>query len=42
MTIIIIIITTTLFQEDNIFDTSASLTYGPQLQLQIVSFMIDT
>ena len=35
---IIIII---LFQEDNIFGTSASLTYGPQLQLQIASFVID-
>ena len=29
-TIIIIIIT--LFQEDNIFGTNASLTYGPQIQ----------
>ena len=29
---IIIIITTILFQEDNIFGTNASLTYGPQLQ----------
>ena len=30
----------TLFQE-NIFGTSASLTCGPHLQLQIVSFVID-
>ena len=29
--IIIIIIIITLFQEDNIFDTDASLTYCPQL-----------
>ena len=29
-----------LFQEDNIFGTSASLTYGPQLQLQILPFVI--
>ena len=29
--IIIIIIITILFQEDNIFGTDASLTYGPQL-----------
>ena len=29
--IIIIIITTTLFQEVNIFGTNASLTYGPQI-----------
>ena len=36
-----IIIIITLFQEYNIFGTSASLTYGPQLQLQIVSFVID-
>ena len=28
----IIIIITTLFKEDNIFGTNASLTYGPQLQ----------
>ena len=28
----------TLFQEDNIFDTSASLTNGPQLQSKL--FMI--
>ena len=26
----------TLFQEENISGTSASLTYGPQLQLQIL------
>ena len=32
-----IIIIITLFQEDNIFGASASPTYGPQLQLQIVS-----
>ena len=37
----IIIIITTLSQEDNIFGTSTSLTYGPQLQLHIVSFVID-
>ena len=30
--IIIIIIIITLFQEDNIFGTNASLTYGPQIQ----------
>ena len=30
--IIIIIITITLFKEDNIFDTNASLTYGPKIQ----------
>ena len=30
--IIIIIIIISLFQEDNIFGTNASLTYGPQLQ----------
>ena len=30
--IIIIIIIITLFQEDNIFGTDASLTYGPQIQ----------
>ena len=35
------IIIITLFQEDNIFGTSASLTYGPPLQLQTVSFAID-
>ena len=29
----VIIIVITLFQGDNIFDTSASLTNGPQLQL---------
>ena len=29
---IIIIIIITLFQEDNIFGTDASLTYGPQIQ----------
>ena len=28
----------TLFQEDNIFGTRASLTYGPQLQLQRISY----
>ena len=28
----VIIIIVSLFQEDNIFDTNASLTYGPQLQ----------
>ena len=28
----IIIIILTLFQEDNIFGTNASLTYGPQIQ----------
>ena len=39
--IIIIIVVITLFQEGNIFGTSASLTYGSQLQLQIVSFVID-
>ena len=33
--IIIILKIITLFQEGNIFGTSASLTYGPQLQLQI-------
>ena len=32
MPIIIIIIIISLFQEDNIFGTNASLTYGPQLQ----------
>ena len=30
--ITIIIITITLFQEDNIFGSDASLTYGPQIQ----------
>ena len=30
--LIIIIIIISLFQEDNIFGTNASLTYGPQLQ----------
>ena len=30
--IIIIIIIISLFQEDNIFGTNASLTYGPRLQ----------
>ena len=30
--IIMIIIIITLFQEDNILDTIASLTYGPQIQ----------
>ena len=30
--IIIILIKITLFQEDNIFGTNASLTYGPQIQ----------
>ena len=39
--IIIIIVVITLFQEGNIFGTSASLTYGSQLQLEIVSFVID-
>ena len=29
---IIIIIIISLFQEDNIFGTNASLTYGPRLQ----------
>ena len=29
----IIIIIITLFQEDNIFGTNASLTYGPQIQI---------
>ena len=29
---LIIIIIITLFQEDTIFDTNASLTYGPQIQ----------
>ena len=31
-TVLIIIIIITLFQEDNIFGTDASLTYGPQIQ----------
>ena len=30
--LIIIIIIISLFQEDNIFGTNASLTYGPRLQ----------
>ena len=30
-----------LFQEDNTVSTRASVTYGPQLQLQILSFVID-
>ena len=30
--IIIIMIIITLFQEDNVFGTNASLTYGPQVQ----------
>ena len=32
VTLIIIIIIISLFQEDNIFGTNASLTYGPRLQ----------
>ena len=30
--VVIMIIIITLFQEDNIFGTNASLTYGPQIQ----------
>ena len=37
--LIIIILITTLFQEDNIFDTKASLTYGPQIQRQLLTEM---
>ena len=37
---ILIIMIITLFQKDNIFGTSASLIYGPQLQLQILPFLI--
>ena len=33
-----IIIIITLLQEDNIFGTSASLTYGPQLQSKLCLF----
>ena len=31
----------TLFEEDNIFSTGASLTYGPHLQYQSVLFIIE-
>ena len=34
----IIIIIITLFQEDNIFGTNASLTYGPQMQRHMYAF----
>ena len=33
--IILMIIIITLFQEDNMFGTNASLTYGPQIQIHI-------
>ena len=36
-----IIIRRTLFQENNIFGINASLTCGPQLQLQSVSFVME-
>ena len=39
--ILLIVTIMTLFQEDNTFGTSASLTYGSQLHLQSVSFMIE-
>ena len=32
MNILVVIIIITLFHEDDIFDTNASLTYDPQLQ----------
>ena len=35
--IIIITTTTTLFQEENICRTSASVTYGPQLRIEITT-----
>ena len=38
--IMIIIMIIALFQEDNIFGTSAFLTYAPLLQLKNVSFVI--